>query len=150
MTNAKNINMHGGCVVLATNGVLIRGASGSGKSSLALKLIARTRAIGDFAALVSDDQTLLCSKNSQLIARCPPSIVGQSEIRGHGIVEVSGLPSAIVHLVVELVSAENIERMPEGRTTSIAKIPLPLVYAPARAGDQALSIIFAALDDLNH
>ena len=149
MTSNNDTNLHAGCVVLGTSGVLICGASGSGKSSLALKLIAQTRADGKFAALVCDDQTLLAGKNGQLIARCPLSIAGKVEIRGHGIVDMPNLPSSIVHLVVELVTLKKTDRMPKRQSTTISGIELPLVRAQSCSTDQALSVVFAALEDFN-
>ncbi len=148
LKSEKN-NLHAGCIVIATNGVLIRGVSGSGKSSLALKLIEQARANGTFSALVADDQTLLSDKNCQLIARCPAAIAGRSEIRGYGIADVPNLPSTIVHLVVELVSAEIIARMPDDQSITLSGIRLPLIHVPSRAIDQSLPIILAALEDLN-
>ena len=70
--------LHASCVSINGNGVLILGPAGSGKSSLALNLIA----LG--AELVADDQTLVRREHSDLIARCPETISNLIEARGLG------------------------------------------------------------------
>ena len=49
-------HVHGSAVALGECGVLIRGASGSGKSALALAVVEAWRGRGDFACLVGDDR----------------------------------------------------------------------------------------------
>ena len=51
--------VHATAIVIGETGVLIRGRSGSGKSSLALALVARVRLAGGFAAFVADDRVAL-------------------------------------------------------------------------------------------
>ena len=48
--------MHATAVIYGDYGVLILGPSGSGKSALALALLARARSAGLFAALIGDDR----------------------------------------------------------------------------------------------
>lgn len=48
--------VHGTAAVVGEAGVLIRGASGAGKSSLALALVDAAAARGLFARLVGDDR----------------------------------------------------------------------------------------------
>ena len=50
------ISVHATAVVYGESGVLILGPSGSGKSALALALMARARSVGAFAALIGDDR----------------------------------------------------------------------------------------------
>ena len=91
---------------VGAHGVMLLGASGAGKSDLALRLIA------DGALLVSDDQTRLTLKDGKLIANAPTTIAGKLEVRGLGIVRAAQIESAVVRLTVEL-AAPVIERMPE-------------------------------------
>jgi hypothetical protein len=90
------INIHATCVAIGGKGVLLLGASGAGKSDLALRLI------DDGAQLVADDRTLLFSKNGVLHAKAPPSIKGLLEIRGVGIVALPARPSVQLVLAVRL------------------------------------------------
>jgi HPr kinase/phosphorylase len=90
--------------------VLLRGPSGSGKSDLALRLIEHG------ARLIADDQTHLAKKGHALIASPPPALAGMIEARGLGIVKLPRsrlIGSAPVALLVDLVAAERVERMPE-------------------------------------
>ncbi len=104
--------IHAGCVVLGSAGVLIRGPSGSGKSSLALALIEAWRQRGRFAALVSDDRVHLMLTNDRLIATAPQTIGGLIEQRGRGIRSLPMLSRAVVRLVIDLLPEADLERMP--------------------------------------
>ena len=79
----------------ALRGVLIEGAPGSGKSSLALALIDRG------AVLVGDDAVTLESRDGRLHAAPPPNIAGLIEIRNVGLVELPAV-SAPLALVIRL------------------------------------------------
>ena len=82
--------VHASCVLIGEQGVLIRGASGSGKSRLALLLMHQARRHNRFSALVSDDRTALTtlqgSNGTRVIARPHPRIAGVLERRGVGLV----------------------------------------------------------------
>ncbi len=99
--------MNGTCVAIGDRGVLIRGPSGSGKSDLALRLIDQG------AKLVSDDYCEASVMGGELFLSAPKTIAGNLEVRGYGIVNLNAISSVKVDLVVDLVPAENIERMPE-------------------------------------
>jgi HPr kinase/phosphorylase len=102
------LNIHGTCVKLASGaGVLIVGASGSGKSDLALRLI------DGGAILVADDRTDLHAQNGVLIATPPPTLAGLIELRGVGIVTMPYERSAAVTLAIELVPRADVVRLPE-------------------------------------
>ena len=98
---------HASCVSLAGAGILIRGPSASGKSSLTLRLI------DEGAVLVSDDQTVIEVANGELLARPPAVLAGKLEVRGHGIVELDHVPVQRLDLIVDLAAADSIERLPE-------------------------------------
>jgi serine kinase of HPr protein (carbohydrate metabolism regulator) len=83
---------------------LIEGASGAGKSDLALRLIDRG------AMLISDDYTLLQRAGSELIASPPEKIAGQIEVRGLGILVTHHVEKIPVALLIRLTDAP--ERMP--------------------------------------
>lgn len=100
---------HGTVVGFAGRGILLRGAPGSGKSDLALRLIA----IG--AALVADDQVDLSAEAGGLVARVPETIAGLIEVRGLGIRSLPHRPAMPLRLVVDLVPGRQVERLPEPR-----------------------------------
>ncbi|MFN0262321.1 HPr kinase/phosphorylase [Tepidamorphus sp. 3E244] len=128
--------IHACCVVIATEGVLIRGPSGSGKTALALALIA-TSTDTTQARLVSDDRTVLSVCNGVLLATAPPPTAGLVEVRGLGVGQLSALPAARISLVVDFVQPEESPRLPEDdqAVTSIEGITVPRVLL--RAGDSA-------------
>jgi HPr kinase/phosphorylase len=97
--------LHATTVAINGHGVAIIGASGSGKSDLALRLIDRG------AALVSDDYTEFLSVDGALIASPPESISGSIEVRGLGIVTLPHTQNVPVKLIIDLDLAP--ERFPE-------------------------------------
>jgi serine kinase of HPr protein (carbohydrate metabolism regulator) len=126
------ILVHGTTVALAGAGVLLRGPSGSGKSDLALRLIDAG------ARLVADDQTELRRSLAGIIATSPASIAGRMEVRGVGILKVPAIPSAPLRLVVDLVPAERVERLPEPQFCEYLQCSLPLLaLAPLEASTPA-------------
>ncbi len=120
------ILVHGTTVALGGEGVLLRGPSGSGKSDLALRLID-----GGGACLVADDQTELSRAPNGLMARSPASIAGKMEVRGVGILRVPTVASAPVRLVVDLVPAGSVERLPEPQFCEYLQCSMPLLALAA-------------------
>lgn len=112
--------IHASCVAVNGRGVLIIGASGTGKSALALQLIAYG------ADLIADDQTQITLQDQQLIASCPARLSGMIEARGVGLLHSTPSASAILALVVDLDQTET-HRLPPKRITSLLGLSLPLV-----------------------
>jgi HPr kinase/phosphorylase len=116
---------HATCISLDGQGVLLRGPSGSGKSDLAL------RAIAEGAKLVADDQVALARRGENVIASAPSTLSGMIEIRGLGIMRVQAAAEAQIALIVDLVDAASIERLPDGRRCELLGIGLSwLALAP--------------------
>lgn len=139
--------VHATALVLGADGVLVRGASGSGKSTLALALVARYRAAGRFAALVADDRVALEAAGGRLVARAPAAIAGLVELAGRGILAVGHEPAAVIRLVVDLLPAAQVARMPEPEDllARLHGIEVARQPAPARALDPAMILVEAAL-----
>lgn len=123
--------LHGTCVALGRHAALLRGPSGSGKSDLALRFLFLARrgpVAQDAPSLVADDQVLVRNEEGRIIADPPGSISGQMEVRGIGIVGTRPMTGAELILVVDLVHAAEVERMPEeGATADVLGVKLPLV-----------------------
>jgi serine kinase of HPr protein (carbohydrate metabolism regulator) len=122
-------------------GVLIEGASGAGKSDLAL------RALDRGFRLVADDRVILWRADGRLWGRAPDTLRGLIEVRGVGVVAVEPLPLCEVALIAR---AEAPERIPEPATETVLGVPVPLLAvnplessAPAKLS-RALSVFDAA------
>jgi HPr kinase/phosphorylase len=119
MTN--RLLLHATAVAIDGRAVLLRGASGSGKSDLALRLIDAG------ARLVADDQCELCREGDRIIVRAPATIAGLIEVRGIAIMRLDALAEAPVALIVDLVPSEKIERLPARHSETILGLTLPLI-----------------------
>lgn len=104
--------VHASAIVIGEAGVLIRGASGAGKSALALAVLALAKPQGLFARLVGDDRISLAGAHGRLIARGHPAVAGQIEQRGQGILTMAYEPAAVLRLVVDLLPAADVPRTP--------------------------------------
>jgi serine kinase of HPr protein (carbohydrate metabolism regulator) len=126
-------NIHATAVLLAGRGVLITGASGAGKSSLALELIDRQRLRGRVAALISDDRTLLRNADGILLASPHDTLAGGIEVRGAGLFAMPYEKEAALHLAVDLVPAREAVRYPDDARKTLCGIALPLLTLPSLA-----------------
>lgn len=115
--------LHATTVAFEGRGLLILGPSGSGKSSLALQLMA----VG--AVLVSDDRTDLRRAGDQVIASCPEALRGRIEARMVGILAATDHGPVALAAVVDLARAEA-ERLPISRRHELLGLELPLVLGP--------------------
>ena len=108
------------CVAIVGRGVLIEGAPGSGKSSLALALIDRG------AVLVGDDGVMLGPQDGRLMAAPHPNTTGKLEVRNVGLVDMPVSSPVPVALVISLDSQAPrfIER---AAMITIGDVPLPWV-----------------------
>jgi HPr kinase/phosphorylase len=129
-------NLHATCVALDGAGVLLRGAPGSGKSDLALRLIDAG------ARLVADDRVELRAVSGAVRARAPAATAGLIEVRGLGVVRVPALDEAALALVVDLGGAAP-ERLPAPSSCRIAGVGLPCITLDAFAVSAAARIRLA-------
>jgi serine kinase of HPr protein (carbohydrate metabolism regulator) len=131
--------VHGSAVLVRESGVLIRGASGSGKSMLILDLIDSD---AEGARLVADDRVLVRAESGRLVADVPPTIAGLIELRGVGLLRRAFVAPVVIRLVVDLVPAEAAPRLPEAADaeTGIEGIVLPRLFVPIDAAHGALRV----------
>ncbi|HET9800876.1 MAG TPA: HPr(Ser) kinase/phosphatase, partial [Chthoniobacterales bacterium] len=150
---SPTVTEFGSMVDILGVGVLIRGASGIGKSETALGLIERGY------SLVADDVTRITSlEGRELMATAPDLTRNHMEVRGIGIINVAsvfGIGSIRIEKRLDLVvtlqewdSVEEIERVGmERQTYEILGLKVPHVTIPVRPGrDIARLIEVAAMD----
>jgi serine kinase of HPr protein (carbohydrate metabolism regulator) len=126
-------------VAIGGRALLIEGAPGSGKSSLALALI------DGGATLIGDDAVTLSREGGTLVASPPPRIEGMLEVRGVGLVRMEVAPPCPVTLILTL--GPQGERLPERAGTrdllgcAIPALPFtPGAIAPAARARAALAM----------
>jgi serine kinase of HPr protein (carbohydrate metabolism regulator) len=138
---SRPLLVHATAVAIATasgpRAVLLRGASGSGKSDLALRLIDAG------ARLVADDQSELSRQGDAIIVRAPSAIAGLIEVRGLGILRVDTMAEAPLVLLADLTAPELIERLPPPATERVLHLDLPRIAVAAFEASAAAKVSLA-------
>jgi HPr kinase/phosphorylase len=134
--------VHASAVAIGMHGILIRGPSGSGKSSLVLGLIDRDPAT---TRLVADDRVHLTVASGRLVAMAPPALAGKLEVRGQGIVDIPHVSQSAIALLVDLLPADQCPRMPEPAEMEahLMGVVLPRLMLPIGAIDAPARVRFA-------
>ena len=121
-----NSPLHGSAIAVGEHGLLIIGAAGAGKSTLALEMIA----LG--AELVADDRVNLQPEaTSQLWLSAPPGIAGLVEMRGFGLVRLAARSRVTLKLIADLDQIET-ERLPPRRERVLSGITCPVMLCKGR------------------
>jgi len=127
----QNNPIHASCVAVDDRGLLVLGPAGSGKSSLALQLMAYG------ADLVADDRVALRAEGAALMAEGAPNIANAIEARGIGILRASTIGPVPLVAAVDLGQRET-QRLPEMRHFTALGCEIPLLcfvegphFAPA-------------------
>lgn len=124
-------NLHATVIAVGSRGILIRGASGMGKSDLALRCITMApSALLPFPArLVADDRVLLTRDGLNVVARAPETLLGKLEVRGLGILTLDPEHEAKIALVVDIAAdRSSLSRLPDPwPAVVLAGLALPLL-----------------------
>ncbi len=134
-------------------GVLLTGASGLGKSELALELISRGH------SLVADDAVELHRTAPEMLeGRCPPMLRDFLEVRGLGILNIRQMfgetairPKKQLKLIIQLVPANDeymktLDRLTiRTETESILNVKVRAVVIPVAAGRNLAVLVEAAV-----
>lgn len=122
----KTTIFHATAISWQKQGILLKGASGAGKSDLALRLI-------DLGAiLVADDLVSLYKKEDALVIALPDvpeSLKGKIELYGMGIIDMPYIPSCPLKLVVTLINSvdESRPRIPPARFFNHEGVNIPWI-----------------------
>ncbi|MGB0505392.1 MAG: HPr kinase/phosphorylase [Pikeienuella sp.] len=139
MSHLHRETLHASAVDLNGRGVLITGPAGSGKSSLTAALIS----LG--ARLTADDVVRLTVARRQLIASAPNAANRRMELRGMGVVRLSGAELAHTTrlcLAVDLTH-QPVSRLPELETITYLGTSLPLLRAKGASSASAIKLMLA-------
>ena|SRR5438105_5058998 len=137
--------VHASAVLVGARAVLIRGAAGAGKSSLAYALIRATDTDAlPFARLVGDDRVHVEATHGRVLVRPAETLSGLIEIRGLGIRRLPFEPMALVGLVVDLAAADA-ARLPGGESAAAEVVGVILPRLAVAPGMDALALVIAAL-----
>ncbi|SDO25720.1 HPr Serine kinase C-terminal domain-containing protein [Lutimaribacter pacificus] len=117
------LHVHASTVAVGDAAVLVSGRAGSGKSALALQLMAMG------ADLVADDITCLWCVGDGLLADVPEAIRGRIEARGVGILNAAPRGPVPMALWVDLDTPEA-GRLPPRRTRAVLGCEVPLFHNP--------------------
>ena len=113
--------IHGTCICIDAVAALLIGRSGTGKSGLALQMMA-------FGAdLIADDQTLLTCQSDAIEATCPSLIRNRIEARGVGLLCAQAKSRSFVRVVIDMEVIET-DRLPPHRSCRILGFQLPLLH----------------------
>lgn len=125
---APDLIRHGTTVAVAGRGLMIVGPSGSGKSSLALVLLAHG------AQLVADDRTRLwvARHGARVWADAPATLPSMIEARGLGLLPARRCGPVPLVAVADLGATEN-ARFPAARHTEILGQNVALFHAAGNA-----------------
>ncbi|MEM6588082.1 MAG: HPr kinase/phosphatase C-terminal domain-containing protein [Pseudomonadota bacterium] len=118
--NSDIETLHASCVAIEERAVLILGASGSGKSGLALQLMACG------ARLVSDDRTQIWRAGDTLMADAPERLSGLIEAREVGILRVTPAGPHRIELVIDMDRTET-QRLPEPHQTELMGLSITML-----------------------
>jgi serine kinase of HPr protein (carbohydrate metabolism regulator) len=146
--------LHGVFLKVFAQGVLLTGASGVGKSELALELLARGH------RLVADDAAELRRRGARVHGHCPPLLRGFLEARSLGILNIERLygrralaASAPLDLIIELdtppaEAAHGLERLSGRRDTrEVLGVTVTVISIPIRLGHNLAVLVEAACRD---
>ncbi|WP_296600112.1 HPr kinase/phosphorylase [Phenylobacterium sp.] len=117
--------LHAGLIALHTRsgwrGALIQGASGAGKSDLAL------RCLEAGFRLVADDRTMVWASGDALYGRAPGPLAGLVEVRGLGVLPHPAL--AFCRIVLSVRDGTP-ERLPDPAFGAYEGLSLPEIVLP--------------------
>lgn len=146
MTSARGQGdfVHATAVLIGEGALVLLGASGAGKSSLAERLIAEARMRGHFSRLIGDDRVAFRPAGGRVVVSAHPATRGQIERRGSGIARTQWLAEAIVKGVIALEAEPS--RMPNASDEVIELCGVEVPRLTLRADQDLLAKAHLALE----
>ncbi len=123
MSDPSQTRIHATSIAWQGRAALLLGPSGSGKSSIALQMMA-------FGCdLIADDRCDVNRIDNGLFVRCPDALLGKIEARRFGILNCAFAEQASLICAVDLSKPEG-KRLPEQYKTEICGAELRLFHNP--------------------
>lgn len=148
---AEQTRIHGVLVNINGTGVLIKGASGIGKSEVALELIKKGH------SLIADDSVIITKvDDTELIGEAPDLLKNRMEIRGIGIINVqqhygiaSVAPHAIIDVVMEIIPmGDQVDRLGnDWKHEEILGVEVRKTVLPVAGGRSIANLIEVAVSN---
>lgn len=138
-------NLHGTAIIVGDRGVLVRGRSGAGKTTLALALMDHFARSGLFSRFVADDQLFVAAHAGRVVCNAPASIAGLVEVSGIGPQPLPSVAVAVIDLCIRLVMPDAMQRFQEDALETIAGCPVPVLYLAERNINAAVPAVAARL-----
>lgn len=132
----------GTAVALNGAAVWIKGASGAGKSLLALDLIARG------CVLIADDRVLIGKDEDGPVLSAPPAIRGLIEARGIGLLKTEPAPHPVPLKWVVDLDARPDTRLPTQKQVVVQDHSIP--YIAGRGLSGLAAVVMLLLSDRAH
>lgn len=133
----ETLLLHASAVAVDGRGVLIVGRAGSGKTTLALALLA----LG--AELVADDRVrVVRGDDGRPLVMPVPELAGLVELRGFGLLRLRARATAPLVLVADLDRAADV-RIPDRAARPLLGTDVPVL--PCRARPEAAAALVAVL-----
>lgn len=129
---------HASAIMLEGRAIMLTGAAGSGKSSLALQLIEHYG-----ATLIGDDRLILSVDGAGIHVAPHATLAGLLELRGLGLMRLPYAPSAPLGLVINL-QEDAPPRLAEADYFTFADESVPLLAMRGADATTALRIKYAA------
>ncbi len=139
-----SLTIHATAVVLGETGILIRGKSGAGKSSLGLGLVEAASLRGQFSRLVGDDRVRLFAASGRLLARPHERLAGCAEMREVGLLKLPYEPACIIKVLVDL--RDKVDRLPDPANQVIELLGIKLYLLELGNRDISVTRLLQALD----
>ncbi len=116
-------------------GVLVRGASGAGKSGLAIQLMQTGW------RLVADDRVSVWRSGGRLFGRAPDTLAGLIEARTIGVCSAPTLPFVEIRRIIDAApDPAALDRVPEPLSAEIEGVVLPRLLLDLRAQTAAPAV----------
>jgi HPr kinase/phosphorylase len=140
--SGASVTLHGVFIEILRLGVLLSGASGVGKSELALELLNRGH------RLIADDAPeFYCAESGEVRGRCPEALRDFLEVRGLGVIDVRAVfgaavmvPEASLQLILHLESMDAdrlaaVDRLrPTRDAVPVLGVEVPRITLPVAPG----------------